>query len=124
MYKDKITELKIPGLYVLMNGKYKKFYEIIFENVIDIITQHNHYILNINTIVADAEKALINVIKKVFPNSKLVICFFHYKQNIIKNLKKYGLYNDEQKNESNIILKIISDLPFVYKEIMKLLKKL
>ena len=124
MYKDKITELKIPGLYVLMNGKYKKFYEIIFENVIDIITQYNHYKLNINTIVADAEKALIDVIKKVFPNSKLVICFFHYKQNIIKNLKKYGLYKDEQKNESNIVLKFISDLPFVYKGNYEVVKKI
>ena len=38
--------------------------------------------------VADAEKALIIVIKNYFPISKLVICYFHYKQNIIKNLRK------------------------------------
>ena len=115
MYKDKITELKIPGLYVLMNGKFKRFYEIIFENIINIITQNNLYKLNINTIVADAEKALIKVIKNYFPISKLVICYFHYKQNIIQNIRKYGLYNDKQKDESHIILKILSELPFVYK---------
>ena len=62
MYKDKITELKIPGIYVLMNSKFKKLYKIIFENIINIITQNNLYKLNINTIVADAEKALIKVI--------------------------------------------------------------
>ena len=35
IYKNKLTNLKIPELYVLMNDKYKKFYEIIFESIIN-----------------------------------------------------------------------------------------
>ena len=65
---------------MLMNGKYKKYYEIIFENIIKIITQNNEFKLKINTIVCDAENALFTVIKKFFPLSKIVICFFHYKK--------------------------------------------
>ena len=30
MYKDLLTELKIPGLFILMNGKFQKYYDIIF----------------------------------------------------------------------------------------------
>ena len=38
MYKDLITELKIHGLYILMNGKSQKFYDIIFSSIVNILT--------------------------------------------------------------------------------------
>ena len=67
-------------------------YEYAFQSVIDIITSKRSFDLNIKTIITDSEKALINVIKKYFPNSQRISCFFHYKQDILRNLRNYGLY--------------------------------
>ena len=37
MYKDIITELKIPALYILLNAKKEELYNLVFESVIKII---------------------------------------------------------------------------------------
>ena len=56
MYKDLLKELKIPGLFILMNEKFQKYYDIIFSSVINIITRENKYELNIHTIVLMRKK--------------------------------------------------------------------
>ena len=102
-------------MYILLNGKSENLYEYAFQSVIDIITSKRDFDLNIKTIITDSEKALINVIKKYFPNSQRISCFFHYKQDILRNLRNYGLYKKKDKEISNIILKDLSKLPFEYK---------
>ena len=91
MYKDVLTNLKIPGLYILMNGNKEEFYNLIFKDIIDIITLQNKYSISIDTIVTDSEKGLINVIKKFFPTTRRISCLYHYKRYIIRNLRIYGL---------------------------------
>ena len=113
MYKDLLTELKIPGLFILMNGKFQKYYDIIFSSIISILTLENKYVSNIETIVADEERELIN--EKYFPYSRVISCFFRYKQDLLLNIRKYELYDDSQKSTSNLIIKILSDFPFYYK---------
>ena len=80
MYRDIITSQNIPGIYILINGKFEEFYDIVFDSLIRIITQNHKYDLNVETIVTDTELALINVLKKYFPNSRRIGCFFHYKK--------------------------------------------
>ena len=60
MYKDIITELKIPGIFILLNDKSQILYDYVFNSVINIITNNREYDLNILSIVTDSEKALIN----------------------------------------------------------------
>ena len=38
MYKDIITEEKIPGIYILMNNRIVQSYNMIFDDVINLIT--------------------------------------------------------------------------------------
>ena len=110
MYKDLLTELKIPGLFILMNGIFRKYYDIIFSSIISILTLENKYVSNIETIVADEERELIN--EKYFPYSRVISFFFCYKQDLLLNIRKY---DDSQKSTSNLIIKILSDFPFYYK---------
>ena len=51
----------------------------------------------IYSIVSDTENALVNSIKKYFPNSQRIAFYFHYTQDIRRNLKLYGLYKKEYK---------------------------
>ena len=114
MYKDILTSLNIPAIYILLNGKYEIFYKHVLESLINLITQNREYELVVETIVTDSEKALINAVKKYFPNVRRIACFFHYKQNIIKNIRNYGLYKKEHKINSDYIIKKLSYLPITY----------
>ena len=111
MYKDIITELKIPAFYILINGKLKSFYDTVFRSIINIVTDNGKINLNIKSIVTDSEKALMKTIEKTFPKAQRIACYFHYVQDIVRNLKSYGLFKNEN---SNFILKSLSNLPFLY----------
>ena len=66
MYRDIISSQNIPGIYIVINGKFEEFYDILFDSLIRIITQNYKYDLNFETIVTDTGLALINVIKNIF----------------------------------------------------------
>ena len=66
MYKDILTKLKIPALYILMNGKKEEFFDLVFKDILYIVTLQKKDSININTIVTDTEKGLINIIKNIF----------------------------------------------------------
>ena len=97
MCMDLITKINIPALYILMNGKTEKHYDLVFESIYNIITQYRAIDIEIETIITDTEPALINIVKKFFPNSKRIACFFHYKQDLIRNIRLYCLYKKDQK---------------------------
>ena len=63
MYHDIVSNLKIPGIYILMNGKSQIHYDIIFDSIINIITNYHEIYLNINSIVTDSEIALVKSVK-------------------------------------------------------------
>ena len=87
MYKDIITDLKIPALYILLNSKKEILYEIVFQSIINNILQETVSNLQYETIVTDQEIGLINATKKYFRNGQRISCLFHYKQDILRNLK-------------------------------------
>ena len=90
MYKDLLTNLKIPDIYILMKGNKEEFYNIVFKDVIDIITLQNKYTIKIIAVVIDSEKSLINTVKKFFIKTRRISCLYHYKQDIIRNLGNFG----------------------------------
>lgn len=42
MYEDVITNLKIPGNYSFINGKYQNFYDKLYESIMNLITDNNN----------------------------------------------------------------------------------
>ena len=123
MYKDIITELKVLGIYILLNSKKEYIHDLIFQSLLNIIFKNKKDLIKFGTIVTDQEIALINFVKKYFPNSQRIACLFHYKQDILRNLKSYGLYKKDKKEESNDLLNDLGKLPFIYKGDMKIFEK-
>ena len=121
MYKDIITDLKRPGIYILINGKYKAYYDIVFDSIMKILTNNGKYELKINSIVTYSEKALMDMIVKYFPSSQRIARYFHYIQDLIRNLKTYGLYKN---SDTNLFIKELGRLPFSYNGDMKKLTKI
>ncbi|CAF0728593.1 unnamed protein product [Didymodactylos carnosus] len=73
-------------------------------------------VLSLSSILIDFEKAAINAINDVFPQTLLKGCHFHYAQNVWKRVKKYGLVKSaKQENIRRQIANIIS-LPLVPKD--------
>ena len=97
MFHDLLTNQNIPGIFILINGKFEKFYEIVFKSMYNIITQNEEYQLKAKIIVTDSEIALLNALKKIIPNVMYITCFFHFAQDILRNIRNYHLYKKEQK---------------------------
>jgi hypothetical protein len=123
MYHDIVSNLNIPGIYILMNGKSQIHYDIIFDSIINIITNYHELDLNINSIVTDSEVALVKSVKKYFPNSLRISCLFHYKQDLMRNIREYGLYKKPDKKLSDKIIYKLSILTIKYKGDMNYVKQ-
>ena len=91
MYHDIVINLNILGIYILINGKSEKHYDIVFNSIINFITLSHHIDVNINLVVTDSEITLVKIVKKYFPNSLRITCLFHFKQDIMRNIRSYGL---------------------------------
>ena len=51
MYKDIITGLKIPGIYVLMNSKKEILYQYVFESILRLISDDKNKEIKFESIV-------------------------------------------------------------------------
>jgi len=53
MYKDIITGIKIPGIYVLMNSKKEILYQYVFDSIIHLLSNDNNNQIKISLIVKE-----------------------------------------------------------------------
>ena len=83
----------------------KIYYSKALDSVRNIITSNNNIEINLKSVTLDFERGLNNSFIKYFPNIHIVGCLYHYKQILLRKLKKYGLYDKSHKNISNEILK-------------------
>ena len=119
IFKDIVTAEYFPSFYILMSNKTEILYDLIFKSVIRILSQNNIYQLNINTITTDTELALINAVNTNFPNTQRIGCWFHLKQDLIREAKILGLLNKKNnKINTDITYDVITQLailPLEYK---------
>ena len=84
IFKDIITADYIPGFYILMSNRTEILYNMAFKSVKNILTQNNIYKLELKTVTTDTEIALINAINDTFDNIQRLGCWFHLKQDLIR----------------------------------------
>ena len=129
IFKDIVTSDYLPCFYILMSNKTEILYDLIFKSVKRILTQNNIYQLSIKTITTDTELALINAVKLNFPQSQRIGCWFHLKQDLMKQSRILGLLNPKNiKTTPDITLEVITQLSILPIEfdgdIEKLINKL
>jgi len=105
-------DIKVPCIYILMNPKTQKSYEIVLQSVFNIITNDNNRSFNINSISTDFKEGLINATNKIFLKVRKIGCLFHFIKNIRLNLNKIGLYNTNISDKIDILLSRIGTIPF------------
>ena len=76
------------------------------------LTQNNTVSYNLETVTSDSEFALIQAINDAFPQAQRIGCYYHYINDIKRNLAIYNL----NKNELyETFFKEISKVPLIYK---------
>jgi len=75
-----------------MNNKSENLYDDIFEHLESILNINTREKIENITNIIDFEKSELNAIKKIFPKIRLICCWSHFKNNIVKKAKKKGLY--------------------------------
>ena len=103
---------------MILNNKRYEIYEKCLYSFKNIITQNNIFELEIESITTDAETALLNAVNNVFPKIMHFNCYYHYKVNILTNVKKYGLLNknniEENLNDIKNVIYQLGQLPIIY----------
>ena len=85
LYYDSITNAKYPGAYILINSKLFQSYLLVFSAFKNILTKYNSIEIKLETITVDFETALINALREIFKNIKIIGCYFHYMQALDRN---------------------------------------
>jgi len=100
-----------------MKNRSTKDYSLMWNEILKFADESNYAIPDSPTIILDFEKASANSFTSLFPNGKILGCYFHFWQTIHKNLKKkqvYSLYkNDHTFNKK---IKNIACLAFLPEE--------
>ena len=94
-----------------------------FESIFKIFSNFTKNNLLVETVEKNQEMALINIIKKFFPKTQRISCFFHYKEELLANMRKYGLWTEKLKLENSITLNILSSLP-IYKGDLNIIERI
>ena len=97
LFKDIIINEYISCFFILMSQKNQQLYNFALQSVKTILTQYDIYTLKIETITTDTEGALIKALNNNFSDYQRVSCWFHLKQDVIKNAKHYGLIEKSPK---------------------------
>lgn len=84
------NEVTVPLVFMLLNNKTQETYACAFEALLEVCQEANIE-LHPKFIISDFEKAVINVMKDVFPDAECCLCYFHFSQNLIKQLNFRGL---------------------------------
>ena len=110
-----------PLCFVLLKNKQLCTYKMVFERLKKIIQNKFQRSLKIDVVHTDFERALYEAIKSCF-HCKIKLCWFHYTQNIIRNLKEKKLFKFYQKNKIfNDLVQTLMLLPFLPKDQMMFL---
>ena len=82
LYYDKEANKLYPDLFALINNKLENGYKELFISIYNILNIGNTIELNLKSVTTDFEIVLINGIKYVFPEIKMIECFYHFERAI------------------------------------------
>jgi hypothetical protein len=94
----------VPLVYICLVSKDESQYNSAFKVLSNYLKDHP------KLIVIDFEKALINSVRKHFPNSRIGGCYFHFAKNLWANFQKKGLQQMYDKKIENSVFKTFSYL--------------
>ena len=98
----------LPCIYALLPNKTEETYTRLFREV------EQHVANSPTDILMDFERAALNSVGQVYPNTEFKGCFYHFSSNIWKHIQNLGLQNPYQDDENFALwLRMLSPLVFI-----------
>jgi len=104
---------QVPLAFCLMSRRHTKDYRRIFKELVKLLDERNLH-CRVENIVCDYEKATWRAARDIFPNVKVLGCFFHWSQAVLRKLRSVGLQT-AYSNDSDIhnFCRLLFALPFL-----------
>ena len=103
-FLDVLTEKSYPVFYAILSDKSEYLYTEVLRKIAILLDYDINEKKNDIAKTVDFEIALINAVKNIFDNIRLIGCLFHYKQNLIKNASVLGLMKKIIRKKLYILL--------------------
>ena len=100
--RDPNTSFIKPALWAILDSKEEESYYQAFRIIKDIASNSGRLDWNLTSITLDFEPGLINGFKRVFLETRVIGCLFHFKQALYREAKIQGLTIDKLKETSNL----------------------
>lgn len=100
-----------PFAFILMSRKT----QIAYEDVFEYISEHIFPLSSSQSFTSDYEMAMRNALRKLYPEAKMVACYFHYTQAVKRKLSQLREATDEVTNndEAKSIYQRLQCLPLL-----------
>jgi len=111
---SELHSVEIPAAYILTSCKSECLYRLAF-STLTLICETLNIKIQPTTIMSDFEKGLRKALLQVFPQCKLLGCFFHYSKALWQKASKLGLRTLSHLEGAKILIgfmKILVHLPF------------
>ncbi|XP_032690403.1 uncharacterized protein LOC116853433 [Odontomachus brunneus] len=90
------------------------------QNYIDVLRKVCNVLKIIpDTVMSDFEKAEKPALHTVFPSAKIIGCFFHYSQALVRNAGKHGILKDDGYESGLSAIKLLKSLAFLPKKLIE-----
>ena len=127
--RDPNTGFIKPALWAILDSKEEESYYQAFRIIKDIASNSGRLDWNLTSITLDFEPGLINGFKRVFLETRVIGCLFHFKQALYREAKIQGLTIDKLKETSKELIHRLGllswkgNLDLVEKELEMIQKK-
>ena len=99
-----------PVLWAILSSKEEECYYQAFKIIKDIVSCSGSLNWNLASASLDFEAGLINGFKKVFTDSRLIGCLFHFKQALYREAQIQGLTTAKLKEQSQVLISALGSL--------------
>jgi hypothetical protein len=113
---DDATKGYYPCVHILISNQRQTTYEKVLSITKALILLGGPSDMIPKAIVVDFEQGLMNAVEKIFPNSKIVGCIFHFVQALWRYASGIGLRVADIKKETKSVVSALTLLIFVPKQ--------
>jgi len=111
--RDPITDFIKPAMWAILNTKDEESYYQTFRIIKDIVSSSGALNWNLTSITLDFETGLFNGFQRVFPNTRIIGCLFHFKQALFREAQVLGLTTNELKSEAINLISLLGSLSWL-----------
>ena len=127
--RDPNTGYIKPALWAVLGSKEEETYYQAFKMIYDISSRSGTLDWSLESVTLDFEAGLINGFKRIFKDSRIIGCLFHFKQALYREAQVQGLTTNDLKEETKSLISSLGslswkgDISLVEEELEKITEK-